>query len=108
LFLPTNNKNYLSIYDREADIDALTVKTNIEFFFFSLYYKFKILRNSVDNHVVYDLILSDLNDYFFKINQKNQNAFFFKHLLTFKKKLQNHNFFFKFNSYSLKFMVDDC
>lgn len=108
LFIPTNKKNYLSIYDRDANIETLNLKTNIEFFFFSLYYKFKILRNYVDNKVIYDLILSDLNNYFFKINKKNQNAFFFKHLLTFKKKLKNHNFLIKFNSYSLKFMVDDC
>lgn len=105
LFFPlksSTKKNYLSYYKKDPDF---YYNKTLESFFFTLYYKFAILRTQFGTKFVYDLILSDLNEFFFFLNKKNlySNNLFFIYLNKFKKKVSKHNFSFDFDPSSLKF-----
>jgi hypothetical protein len=106
LFFPlkssTKKGNYLSYYKREPNF--YYTKT-LESFFFTLYYKFAVLRTQFGTKFVYDLILSDLNEFFFFLDKKNlhSNQIFFNYLHKFKKKVLKYDFTFDFDPSSLKF-----
>lgn len=94
--------NISEYYDNESD----SYSDPNDSFFLMLFYKFSVLKKSLDSKFVYDLILADLNDYYFYLQKNENNDRFFSNLLIFKKKMLEHNFNFFFDDSSLKFVPD--